>query len=158
VLYGEGSRRPTTGLRRRGSVVTLNGYPVIRAESPLAIDGVGAFQLLGGRGGYEVGALVGLRGPIIGRGNVELGDGFRLPREVWRSFHVEFYYSRIMAHRRSYGVFLIAQYESVVTDVRAGGEEKFVPNALQMFQSGMKHGKLSTAPTLSANVHELFCS
>jgi len=37
----------------------------------LAIDGVGAFELLGR---YEVGALVGLRGPIIGRGNVELGD------------------------------------------------------------------------------------
>jgi len=66
-------------------VVTWNGYPVIRVESPLAMDGVGAFELLGG--GYEVGALVGLRGPIIGRGNVELGDVFRLPRGVWRSFH-----------------------------------------------------------------------
>ena len=65
MLYGEGSRRPTAGLRKRGSVVTWNGYPVIRAESPLAIDGEGAFELLGG---YEVGALVGLRGPIIGRG------------------------------------------------------------------------------------------
>jgi hypothetical protein len=85
VLYGEGSRRPTTGLRKRGSVVTWNGYPVIRVERPLAMDGVGAFELLKE---YEVGALVGLRGPIIGRGNVELGDVFRLPRGVWRSFHV----------------------------------------------------------------------
>ena len=50
---------------------------MIRAESPLAIDGVGAFELLWE---YEVGALVGLRGPIIGRGNVELGDLFHLPR------------------------------------------------------------------------------
>jgi hypothetical protein len=40
--------RPTTGLRKRGSAVTWNGYPVIRAESPLAIDGVGAFEVLGG--------------------------------------------------------------------------------------------------------------
>jgi len=85
--------------------VTWNGYLVIRAESPLAIDGVGAFELLGGN---EVGALVGLRGPIVGRDNVELGDVFRLPRGVWRSFHVGFYYLRTMAHRRSYGVFLIA--------------------------------------------------
>jgi hypothetical protein len=59
-------------------------------------------------GGYEVGALVGLRGPITGRGNVELGDVFRLPQGVWRSFHVGFYYSRTVAHRKSYGVFLIA--------------------------------------------------
>ena len=102
MLYGEGSRRPTTGLRRRCSVVTWNGYPVIRADSPLAIDGVCAFELLWE---YEVGALVGLRGPIIGRGNVELGDVFRLPRGVWRNFHVGFYYSRTVAHRRSYGVF-----------------------------------------------------
>jgi len=29
----------------------------------------------------------------------------------------------------------------VVTDVRAGGDERFVLNTLQMFQSGMKHGK-----------------
>jgi hypothetical protein len=59
-------------------------------------------------GGYEVGALVGLRGPTIGRGNVELGDVFRLPRGVWPSFHVRFYCSRTVARRRSYGVFLIA--------------------------------------------------
>jgi hypothetical protein len=102
VLYGEGSRRPTTGLRKRGSVVTWNGYPVIRAESPLAIDGVGAFGLLWG---YEVGAPVGLRGPIVGRGNVELDDVFRLARGVWRSFHVGFYYKRTVARRRLYGVF-----------------------------------------------------
>ena len=50
----------------------------------------------------EVGALVGLRGPIVGRGSVELDDVSRLPREVWRSFHVGFYYSRTVAHRRSY--------------------------------------------------------
>ena len=31
---------------KRASVVTRNGYPVIRAESPLAIDVVGAFELL----------------------------------------------------------------------------------------------------------------
>ena len=78
---------------------------MIRADSPLAIDGLGAFELLWG---YEVGALVGLRGPIIGSGNVELRDVFRHQRGVWRSFHVGFYYSRTMAHRRSYGVFLIA--------------------------------------------------
>ena len=80
---------------------------MIRSDSPLAIDGVGAFELLGGRV-YEVGALVGLRGPIIGSGNVDLGGVFRLPRGVWQSFHVGFYYSRTVAHRRSYGVFLIA--------------------------------------------------
>ena len=56
-------------------------------------------------GGNEVGARVGLRGPIVGRGNVELGDVFRLARGVWRSFHVGFYYSRTVARRRSYGVF-----------------------------------------------------
>ena len=78
-------------------MVTWNGYPVIRAESPLAIDGVGAFELLGG---YEDGALVGLCGPIIGRGNVELGKVFRLPRGLWWSFHVGFYYIpwRIVDH------------------------------------------------------------
>ena len=32
----------------------------------------------------EVGALVGLRGPIISRGDVELGDAFHLPRGVWK--------------------------------------------------------------------------
>ena len=79
MLQGEESRRPTTGLRKRGSVMTWNGYPVIRAENPL--DDVGAFEFLGE---YEVGALVGLRGPIFGRGNVELGEVFRLPRGVWR--------------------------------------------------------------------------
>jgi len=36
--------------------MTWSGYPVIRAESPLAIDDVGVFELLGG---CEVGALVG---------------------------------------------------------------------------------------------------
>ena len=51
----------------------------------MAIDGAGAFEFLGE---YEVGALVGLRGPIIGRGNVELGDVFRLPRGVWRGAFV----------------------------------------------------------------------
>ena len=82
-------------------MVTWCCYPVIRAESPLAIDGVGAFELLGGGGGYEFGTLVGLRGPIVGRGNTELGDVFRFPRRVWRSFHVGFYYSRTVAHLRS---------------------------------------------------------
>jgi len=78
--------------------MTWNGYPVIRAESPLTFDGVGAFELLWE---YEVGALVGLRDAIIGGGNVALGEVFRLPRGVWRSFHVGFYYSRTVAHRRS---------------------------------------------------------
>ena len=71
------------------------------------MDGVGAFELLGG--GYEVGALVGLRGPKNGRVSVELGGAFHLPRGVWRSFRVGFCYSRTVAHRRSYGVFLMSQ-------------------------------------------------
>jgi hypothetical protein len=36
------------GSLKRGCMMTWSGYPVIRAESPLAIDDVGVFELLGG--------------------------------------------------------------------------------------------------------------
>ena len=99
-------------------MVTWIGYHVIRAESPLAIDGVCAFELLWE---YEVGALVGLRDAIIGTGNVELGPNTDVMQQDADFITADFLYMfrASSAHHQEYKI--LTRQPSVQVVMVAGG-------------------------------------
>ena len=98
--------------------MTWNGYPVIRAESPLTFDGVGAFELLWE---YEVGALVGLRDAIISTGNVELGPNTDVMQQDADFITAEFLYMfrASSVHHQEYKI--LTRQPSVQVVMVAGG-------------------------------------